>query len=334
MPLHRMVSTTAGLSRRGSPLSCKAGVDALVARSWDLRFHDPAGSLASARRAYLLATAGRVEPLVQASAAAEAGNAARRFGRWAEAGRLLTEAARLARPDRSLAARVESYRGSLYQSRRLWRSAHAALDRAEAIYNELHDEPGTMKVAIQRGIAWIEAGEPERARPVLAGVVAKAPTSDLARFAAQPFIWAALESGDAERAAWFFRLLQPVMAGGQPLYAHRVEWLRGKLTLALGALADARSALCPLRAAFASAGLVQEAALVGLDLALVEVHAGRPLAVQSAVAGCAPLFGVLGLHREFLASKILAVATAPAATAALLAEAARRVRALPSYLRH
>jgi tetratricopeptide (TPR) repeat protein len=330
--VHTFATVPAIVVCRGGVACPARGVVTLVEESRRLRYSAPDESLDAARHAYRLAAAGRVTDDVRAGAAAEAGNASRRFGRWREAADLLDEAERLV-TDRLLLARIASYRGSLHSARREWWAAHQALDRAAALYGD--DRAGLVTVAIQRGIAWIEAGEPRRARRPLGEAFRDAPDLDLRRFAAQPWTWAVLEScGPAEAQRVYSRLdvfLESPEAG--ELYRQRVAWLRGKIALAAGDYDRARDELRPLRSAFAGTGLIQEAALVCLDLTRVEAGAGRPFAAGAMLGEARPLLAALGLGRDALVGELVQRAAGEPLAVALVLDVERRVRALPSYRR-
>ncbi|HVF61691.1 MAG TPA: hypothetical protein VNJ70_17935 [Thermoanaerobaculia bacterium] len=320
------------LARNSPRLARPEYCAALLASSWALRYEDPEESALQSECAFAIAQ--RVgEPPLLSRASADLGNARRRFGRWSEAARLFVAAARLVPGDAAALARIESFRAALYSARRQWPAAHAAVGRSAILYERAGDHWGRRAAVIQCGICYVEQGEPERAIPLLfttANALAGTPERDLLRFALQPLLWALVDAGEAKRAHRWYRMALPVFAGGGAHYRLKVSWLLGRILAAEGAHAEAAAELETVRLRCAEAGLIQEAALAGLDLAVAHAELLDRAALRRVLLEIRPLLRALRCSRESLAVKILEPAAAEPSII-LLREAARLIHALPSH---
>lgn len=93
----------------------------------------------------------------------------------------------------------------------------------------------------------------------------------------------------------------------EPLMRCRVGWVKGLAYLELGETDPAESQLRSVFECFREHDMPYDAALAGLDLAVVLLRAGRTRAAEELAQELAPVFLARGIHREATAAGLLVV---------------------------
>lgn len=115
----------------------------------------------------------------------------------------------------------------------------------------------------------------------------------------------------------------------------RLAWLEGKIALGLGRLEEAEVSLEGVRQGFIGRGLGFDAALAGLDLALVYLEMGEGRQLRRLAQEMVPIFMAQDIHREAIAALMLFLEAArkETVTRSMIEELSRymeRVRRLPA----
>ncbi len=320
-------------------------VEALLEASFAHRRRDPAEAR---ERAALAAAVLEATPGARAAAGEEApewaqalsvralaytANADRCAGDLAAADSLLRHVrARLARfplNDAALHAEVSSLEASLRLDQRRLPEAEALLDRAVLLYREAGEPRQVAKVCIQQGAVHRLRSELDEAagrlREALRLLAGDAGDDALRRDAV---VNLALVLCDADQPAAARDLLEdhrPLIAADADEWMRlRCRWVEGRVALALGESSGAADALAEVRRGFLHRGEAFNAALVGLDLAMLHLAAGRGADVRHLAAEMAPVF--LRLEVEPPAAASLVLFQRAAAAEELTLEAVRRLR--------
>lgn len=222
--------------------------------------------------------------------------------------------------------------GTLRVEQRRFVDAEGYLDMAKGVYERIEATALVTKVLINKARVLYNAGDPDRAiAAVESAFTFLDPTSDpnLRLCAEHNLAMYLAESGRLEDAA--VRL-----EGNGPLYDQfasdltqlRRRWLQGKIAFGLGDHASAEALLTEVRQGFLRDGLGYDAALAGLDLALLYVQENRTAEVKRLAEEMVPIFMAQDVHREATAALLLfqEAARLEAVSATMLAE-------LVSYLR-
>lgn len=294
-------------AREGNVLIPVESARNLLQRSWQARHSD----VAACRKLAALATAmadraGDAD--LQAEAYANLGNAERLSVHYAasEAAFSVAEshwAAGSRAP--ATAALLWEFRGSLLESVRDYEAAVRALRVAERYRGEIGEPQAIAKVNTHLGIVLGLRGDTQGAIKHLRAAIRGATSEDLLRFAVQPLLGFLTEAGEAEAALLVLRQCDGLIREGPPLYRLKVAWLEGKIFLALGTLAVASEIFTEVRDRYLRGGMVLEAALASLDLALAYARLGRRDQVGAVAGEIEPLLGVLGIAPEAAAARLL-----------------------------
>lgn len=110
---------------------------------------------------------------------------------------------------------------------------------------------------------------------------------------------------------------------GNGLDSVRLRWLEGRTAAGLGETEKALSALSWVRTEFAAQAITYDAALVTLELAVLQLEGGHTWEVKMLARQMAPIFQTQGVHREALAALKLFCEAAEKEAATV--ELARRV---------
>jgi tetratricopeptide (TPR) repeat protein len=86
------------------------------------------------------------------------------------------------------------------------------------------------------------------------------------------------------------------------LDGERLRWLEGRIAAGQGDRKQAITIFSQVQAEFLRCGLVQDGALVSLELAVLYLEAGRTSEVRILARRMAPIFKAQGVHREVLAA--------------------------------
>ncbi len=293
----------------GAPL-----VEALLERSWSLRWKDPAATEEHARLATIVAaeldagpeSASRVADL-RCRAWAELGNALRitdeldgaeeafdtALGHWT-AGTL----------DETLFARYLDLRASLYRTRREFGPAQAALAVACSIYLRYGQQHLAGRTLLSQAIFANVAGETEVALQLVAkclSLLEEHRDPELVSTAIYNQIWFLAGCGryDEARKLLFLnrgRLLRT--ESGIP--AFNLRWVEGQIDAGRGQLARAEEVFREVREGLEDLGLGYKAALVTLDLAAAVLRQGKVPEANGLILEAAEAFIALRIHREML----------------------------------
>ena len=90
-----------------------------------------------------------------------------------------------------------------------------------------------------------------------------------------------------------------------PWTVRRQLWLKSRIALAAGLLAEAERSFLDVRAGFMSEGIGYDAALVSLDLALLYLRQNRTAAVKELAEEMREIFAAGDVHREAMAALVL-----------------------------
>ncbi|HVT14931.1 MAG TPA: helix-turn-helix transcriptional regulator [Thermoanaerobaculia bacterium] len=221
---------------------------------------------------------------------------------------------------------------SLRRALRQWDKALALLDRARAAA----PAAAVGRILMNRAFTLEQAGDAEAA---LAALREAAPLVDgteaprlpcVLRFNLITLLCHLGRFADAAGALPEVRELAERL--GNRLDLVRVRWLAGRVAAGLGRQEEARAALAQAAEEFMALGNAYDTALVGLELALLELEEGRGGAVRELAREMVWIFDAQGVHREAVAALRLfcRAAEAERATPAL----ARRLVAYLERARH
>ncbi|HVF58785.1 MAG TPA: hypothetical protein VNJ70_03100 [Thermoanaerobaculia bacterium] len=316
---------------------------ALVQRSRDKRFDDPAAMLHCARLAVATAEA--------AAAGAAGGEAllhdcrARAWGQLANAHRLksqLPEAAgafatalgqlALGSGDRELRAWLLSQLSSLRVYERRFAEAFSLLEQVARLYRVLRNRRGEAEALIGLGLARLYAREIEGAIPPLNRALTLLGPHDVEhkRGATLNLAWCYAELQLPGQAHAFLPILERHFAGcTDQVLLLRFDWLRGVVDRDLNLLSAAELRLQWAREGFLAKDLPFESALISLDLAEVYVRQRRLAEVTRTIGEAIPIFEGLGVTRDLLAAlmKLHEVAQEQRTAVALLRQIAAQLKA-------
>jgi len=129
------------------------------------------------------------------------------------------------------------------------------------------------------------------------------PTRHLVRTTVQNYAGFLCNAGKGLDALRALRTSEPLLEGGGPLFALRVEWVHAKIAAVLSDQ-SAETRLLTVRQKLADSGLFQEATLATLDLARYFVRQKDPRAASTALS-VAPLLQAFGIERDAKEAVIL-----------------------------
>lgn len=192
---------------------------------------------------------------------------------------------------------------------RSFTEAEAALERLEALYREAKDRHREGRTLMQLARLRREQGRTEEAISLLQRAGERVDLEEephLELLIRRNLAGMLAEAGRAEEA----RAMLPELRRLARERADRPEWLRllwteGFVYQRLGHRELAATALAQARDGFAALGLAYDAALVGLELALLHLATGDTAAVRTLGAEMLPVFTSRAIHREALAALAL-----------------------------
>ena len=287
-------------------------IEALLERSWALRYENPTEMVRLAKTANQIA--GKLRPEryraeqianVRFRTLTELGNAYRVSDDLEKAREVLDQAATFTLDrsvDERLAARYFDVQASLFSACRFFELATSALLIAHTIYKRLGDEHLAGRCLISLGISTGYSGEPEDAiRLIQQGFafINEERDPDLVFLALHNQARLLVDCGhhrDARLALWELRKrgLDP---GGR-VNEIKVCWLEGQIFAATGDYERAERALSHVKDGFAEAGLPYKSALAGLELGAVRLRQGRLEESEKAVLAAVEVFAALHVRRE------------------------------------
>ena len=287
--------------------------EALLRKSYEMRFSDPRRMLRLAESAASVATHIRLEKYpwpgfiadLQARAFAELANAYRVNDRFSEADTTFAkalEALERGTGDLSLQARVLDLFASLRSAQRRLEDAIALQDQVHRLYLEADEQQLAGRALISKGINTRCQGSPREAVALLKDglrLVSVEDSSDLVSIGQQALLDALADCGEYQQAS---RLL--LRSGlreafkAEPINLLKLRWVEGKIHAGLGRLSTAERAFSQVRQEFLRIGLFYEAALVGMELAAVWLRQGRAPEVQELATEMHEILDELGVERE------------------------------------
>ena len=292
----------------GAPL-----VEALLERSWSLRWKDPAATVEHARLATIAAGELDLGPEgvtrtadLRCRAWAELGNALRiaedldgaeeafdtALGYWT-AGTL----------DETLFARYLDLRASLHRARREMGPAQAALAAACSIYFRYGQRHLAGRTLLNQALFARAAGEPEEALRLLAeglSLVEEHLDPELVTSAIHNQICFLADCGRYDEARRLLFLSRGRLQQEGRISALKLRWVEGRIDAGRGQLARAEEVFREAREDFEALGLGYQAALATLDLAAAVLRQGRAAEASGLVLEAAEAFTALRIHREML----------------------------------
>ncbi len=287
-------------------------IEALLQRSFELRFRDPRAMRWLAFNAVKAAESLRPEehdPLlatdVQARAWAGLANSFRINDEFAEAEGALDRARALLRRgsgDLWLLAMVGNLEISLRSDQRRIAEALELVEGVHRLYLKLGDRHLAGRALISKGMSTSHDGRPRRAVQVLRkGLSLLDPDRDpqLVQIGQQGLIHALTESGEYRQAGEL--LLKSGLRqsfAGDPIAVLRIRWLEGRIQGGLGKTSRAESALLGVRDEFLDMHQVYTAAMVSLNLLSVLRRQGKSREVRETAREVYGTLRDLGIHRE------------------------------------
>jgi tetratricopeptide (TPR) repeat protein len=292
---------------------------ALLERSWDLRFQDPARMV---HLAYLAAAcAKRVDPRVygirhvldfQCEAQAALGNAYRVAQNLDAAEAALARARELfelGNRNLSLEAILLDAEASLDADRRRFKLATARLRKLYRCQRLLGDEHLAGRALIKLGAYTSYAGQPEKALAILRrslDLIDADRDPTLAYTVWHNRVWILCDCGRFREAeVQLFRLRPLQKHQGGRITQLKLRWLEGRIDAGLGRLGRAEATLSEVRDGMTAVGRAYDAALAGLDLAAVLMGERKTPEAREVTLAAYRTFAALQIDREALVSLVI-----------------------------
>ena len=227
--------------------------------------------------------------------------------------------------------------GALRVEQRRFVDAEGYLDMARGIYERVGSNPLVGRVLVHKARVLYNAGSPEQAVPVLESAlpyIDPAAEPKLHLCAEHNLSMYLAESGRLQEAAEHLERNRPLYDQVADAWTQlRRQWLRGKIAFGLGDARSAEALFTEVRQSFLRVGVGYDAALAGLDLALLYVQQGRTSEVKRLAEEMVPVFMAQDVHREATAALLLfqEAARREAVSAAMLAELVSYLRRVESH---
>lgn len=294
-------------------------VEALLERSWALRYESPAQMVRLARIASRLAATLPPDSLdprrvagLKFRALTELGNACRVADDLDTAKQVLDEAVAYTLEegtDERLTARYFDVLASLYGARRCFEMASSALAIAHSAYRRLGDEHLAGRALISLGIyTGYDGNAPEAIHLIGEGLASVDETRDpdLVVLALHNQARLLVDCSQYREARRVLRDLErrqiPVRGRVNEL---KVRWLEAQISSGLQDLDHAEQTLLVVKDGFSNALLPYKAALAGLELGAVRLRQGRIQDSERVVLEAIDVFVNLRIRREALAAVLL-----------------------------
>ena len=287
--------------------------EALLRKSYELRFSDPKRMLDMADNAAAVAEHIRLEKYpwpgivadLRARAFAELGNAYRVNDRLSKADAAFEQAREFLEEgtgDPMLQAQVLDLLASLRRAQRRLEEAIFLLDQVHSLYLEADDLHLAGRALISMGVNTHYLGHPHEAVGMFEkGLRLLQPERDaqLVAIAQQVLLHALTDAGEYRQAS---RLLLRSGLGeafaGEPRNLLKLRWVEGKIHAGLGRPARAESVLGEVRKECLQCGQIYDYAMVGLELAALWLRQGRAAEVRKLAEEMYAIFEDLGIERE------------------------------------
>lgn len=245
-----------------------------------------------------------------------AGNSSRVMGEFPIAEQLINEALALCSANPLL---LEFKASLLYDLYRL-PEASEALSRAAALRRQEDDPLRLTSTLLQNAMVLELVEQSEQAASIALNAVrtiASHPPSkqgeDLLRTALQNLASYLTSSGRPAEALRVLRHSRPLLAHGGYRFELRLDWLLGRICSALGDDAGARETYVTIRERFVAEKMLQEVALISLDLAS-HLLPTSPLEARAEVAYVGPILTQIGIpedSQEFRLLRLILESTQP-----------------------
>ncbi len=211
--------------------------------------------------------------------------------------------------DPFIAAELASLKASLCFDQRRFDEAEQLLDGAFQTYDFLGEQVDAARILINQGRLFAERAEPEAAIHATMEAARRldAETDAKLYLAAQYNLSVYLEDlGEYEKAHSLLEKQRPLFEQFQdPWTMLRYRWSIGTLARGLGQLEKAATELSAVRDAFIDLGNTFDAALVGLDLALVHLRQSNLGELRQLTDELIPVFLQNNLDREVIGALLL-----------------------------
>jgi tetratricopeptide (TPR) repeat protein len=296
-----------------------AGVEALLQKSWEVRYDDPHEMVFRAGLAVTWAE--RLDPErygttffrdLQGRALIELGNAHRVADELEMAQKTLDEAARVLQEgtgDELLEARLCDVQASLHAARRVFAASSEALDTVYAIHQRRGDKHLAGRALISKGVYSGYAGKPDEGEKFISRgleLIDPKREPDLFRVAVHTLLYLIVEQGRFREARnLLFRHRPRFQAVGGKIALLKLRAIEGRIAAGLGKLDQAETIFREVRQGFHDERLGYKEALAALELAVVLRQAGRDAEARAVVLEASDAFLSLGVHREALAGMLV-----------------------------
>lgn len=236
-----------------------------------------------------------------------AGNAHRVVEDFPSAEHLLNKALALDSADPHL---LEFKASLLYDLRRL-PEASEVLSQAAALRRQQKDPIPLVSTLLKSAMVLELTGHSEEAASIalsaIRTIASQAPSKrgeELLRTALQNLSIYLTNTGRLVEALQVLRHSRPLLARGGSTFELKVDWLLARISSALGDDARARETYVTIRERFADAEMLQECALISLDLAS-HLLPTSPLEARAEVAYVGPILTQLGMSEDAPEFKLL-----------------------------
>lgn len=229
-------------------------------------------------------------------------------------------------------ARLRHVKASLRRDQRRFEEAEGLLRRAASAYRRVGERHELGKALFSLSLVHRHQGDPGRALERLKEAVELIDSRrdpHLALGARFNLIDYLAEAGRfMEAQALLGKNRQLFQQGADPHLQRRLPWVKGKIALGLGQLEQAAAAYRTARHGFQEQGAGVDAALVGLELAMVCARLGQTAEVKELAFETLSTFQALDVSREALAAALVLqrAAAAERVSVELLQEVAGRIR--------
>lgn len=211
--------------------------------------------------------------------------------------------------DPKVTARVDELEGSLRKDQRRFAEAEELLVRAEVFYQLVGDGAGAVRALLNLGAVYNIQGQPGEAIQATRAALQRVPANSKPRLylgARYNLTYYLSRAGQLDEAAELLEQdAERYRELAEPHFLLRVAWLRGDLARSRGEDEVAERSYREAWEGFIARGIGYDAALVGLDLALLHLRQGRTAEVRLLAEEMFPIFQAQDVHREALAALAL-----------------------------
>lgn len=292
--------------------------EALLTRSWAVRFHDPQEMYHLANAAVHVAE--NLEPRrhgrrkvadLQARAWGELGNAYRVADRFDDAAEAFGKAFGLVRRgtgNRLLRARLLDLHVSFLGTLRRFEVALVNFSVLTDLYIEAGESHLAGRALITQALYMFYGGKVHEAIRLTQNgqsLIDESRDSGLSLTAVQNQLLYLVETGDFRRAKRLLFDNRPRFLEIGRISGLKLRWTEGRIGYGLGEFTSAELIFREVKAGFAEEGMSFASALVALDLALPVLRLGRVDEAEKEILEASAIFISLRIHREVLAATVL-----------------------------